>query len=124
MRSKHVRVCGALLAGVAMAAVLRAQEQPPAEPSASAPVALPADQAVPQNGDDPASATPEAETKGPPADAASDPSDPSAASQTPAADDKDAAGPPGKAPTGKSPARFEPTEKVRADFDVSFPVDI
>ena len=23
-----------------------------------------------------------------------------------------------------TPARFEPTEKVRADFDVSFPVDI
>jgi len=23
-----------------------------------------------------------------------------------------------------SPARFEPTEKVRADFDVSFPIDI
>jgi hypothetical protein len=25
---------------------------------------------------------------------------------------------------GPTPARFEPTEKVRADFDVSFPVDI
>jgi len=25
---------------------------------------------------------------------------------------------------GTSPGRFEPTEKVRADFDVSFPVDI
>jgi hypothetical protein len=28
------------------------------------------------------------------------------------------------ASTGPSPARFEPTEKVRADFDVSFPIDI
>ena len=28
------------------------------------------------------------------------------------------------APTGSSPTRFEPTEKVRADFDVSFPIDI
>jgi hypothetical protein len=27
-------------------------------------------------------------------------------------------------PTAPSPARFEPTEKVRADFDVSFPIDI
>jgi hypothetical protein len=27
-------------------------------------------------------------------------------------------------PKGPSPARFEPTEKVRADFDVSFPIDI
>lgn len=25
---------------------------------------------------------------------------------------------------GPTPERFEPTEKVRADFDVSFPVDI
>ncbi|HSQ69179.1 MAG TPA: hypothetical protein VLM41_03780 [Steroidobacteraceae bacterium] len=25
---------------------------------------------------------------------------------------------------GSTPDRFEPTEKVRADFDVSFPVDI
>jgi hypothetical protein len=28
------------------------------------------------------------------------------------------------APKGSSPSRFEPTEKVRADFDVSFPIDI
>jgi hypothetical protein len=27
-------------------------------------------------------------------------------------------------PKGPSPSRFEPTEKVRADFDVSFPIDI
>ena len=27
-------------------------------------------------------------------------------------------------PRGPSPNRFEPTEKVRADFDVSFPIDI
>jgi uncharacterized membrane protein len=28
------------------------------------------------------------------------------------------------ASTASSPAHFEPTEKVRADFDVSFPIDI
>ena len=27
-------------------------------------------------------------------------------------------------PTGPPPARFNPTEKVRADFPVSFPIDI
>ncbi|RPI15884.1 MAG: hypothetical protein EHM60_03520 [Lysobacterales bacterium] len=27
-------------------------------------------------------------------------------------------------PAGSTPSRFEPTEKVRADFDVSFPIDI
>ncbi len=28
------------------------------------------------------------------------------------------------APSGPPPARFNPTEKVRADFPVSFPIDI
>jgi hypothetical protein len=32
--------------------------------------------------------------------------------------------PPGTAPSGPPPARFDPTEKVRADFPVSFPIDI
>ena len=27
-------------------------------------------------------------------------------------------------PAAASPERFEPTDKVRADFDVSFPIDI
>ena len=32
--------------------------------------------------------------------------------------------PAGTAPAGPPPARFTPTEKVRADFPVSFPIDI
>jgi len=32
--------------------------------------------------------------------------------------------PPAPAPSKSSPQRFEPTEKVRPDFDVAFPVDI
>jgi hypothetical protein len=32
--------------------------------------------------------------------------------------------PNGSAPKGPSPQRFVPTEQVRADFDVSFPIDI
>jgi hypothetical protein len=32
--------------------------------------------------------------------------------------------PPEVAPAGPSPERFNPTEKVRADFPVSFPIDI
>ena len=32
--------------------------------------------------------------------------------------------PPDTAPAGPPPARFNPTEKVRADFPVSFPIDI
>lgn len=44
----------------------------------------------------------------------------------PAAEEKEAVGEQGRKPgvVGPTPARFEPTEKVRADFDVSFPVDI
>jgi hypothetical protein len=40
--------------------------------------------------------------------------------------DTDAPAPATDAPAsrGGSPTRFEPTEKVRADFDVSFPIDI
>jgi hypothetical protein len=32
--------------------------------------------------------------------------------------------PPDTEPVGPSPQRFNPTEKVRADFPVSFPIDI
>ncbi len=32
--------------------------------------------------------------------------------------------PPGTVPSGPPPDRFNPTEKVRADFPVSFPIDI
>jgi hypothetical protein len=49
------------------------------------------------------------------------------AKDAPAAPAKDAAGPaPGAKPAdGKpSPLHFEPTEKTRADFEVSFPTDI
>jgi cell division septation protein DedD len=63
------------------------------------------------------------------------PPPPAAASATPAqpAPAASEAAPPGEAPAQQakpppspaaSPARFEPTEKVRADFDVSFPIDI
>ena len=50
--------------------------------------------------------------------------------KVPAKPDPDAAkddtqtSPSGSAPKGPSPQRFVPTEQVRADFDVSFPIDI
>jgi len=51
--------------------------------------------------------------------------------RTEGAEGKDAKAPPAAAEAdrktgvvGPTPERFEPTEKVRADFDVSFPVDI
>ena len=55
---------------------------------------------------------------------AAGPATPEPAAPAPAADPKaaDKTNPP--ATSTSTPARFEPTEKVRADFDVSFPIDI
>ena len=93
--SRSLRRVALLFAGVlAGITVLRAQE-PPATPS-PAPAAGPA--------------TPEPAA---PASAPTPAADPKAASKT---------NPP--ATSSSTPARFEPTEKVRADFDVSFPIDI
>jgi hypothetical protein len=93
--SRSLRRAALLFAGVlAGITALRAQE-PPATPS-PAPAAGPATQ-------EPAAPAP---APGPAAD-------PKAADKT---------NPPGTSTS--TPARFEPTEKVRADFDVSFPIDI
>ena len=56
-------------------------------------------------------------------------SPPPAASGTPPAPAGEVGSKPGEgsappAPSKSSPQRFEPTEKVRPDFDVAFPVDI
>jgi hypothetical protein len=51
--------------------------------------------------------------------------DETAPAQEPAAEDDELPPlPPDVAPAGPSPQRFNPTEKVRADFPVSFPIDI
>jgi hypothetical protein len=93
--SRSLRRAALLFAGVlAGITALRAQE-PPASPS-PAPAAGPA--------------TPEPAASAPAPPAATDPK---AAGKT---------NPP--ATSTSTPARFEPTEKVRADFDVSFPIDI
>lgn len=56
---------------------------------------------------------------------APDTGDPSAPPQEPAAEDDELPPlPPDAASAGPSPQRFNPTEKVRADFPVSFPIDI
>ena len=96
--SRSLRLAVLVFAGVlAVAAALRAQESPPA----SAPPAA--------GGPAPAATT------GPSRDPEPAPGDDAvAAAAAPTADPR----------AGPSPARFEPTEKVRADFDVSFPIDI
>ena len=93
---RHLLLALLLFAGVlSVVTVLRAQE------SAPAPAATPAT---------PANAAREATPSG-------------ESSAQPAAGAPDGAAP-APAPKGPSPSRFEPTEKVRADFDVSFPIDI
>ena len=85
---------------LAVAGVLRAQQ--PTAPAPSPPASAPAPSASPPSTAAPSTAAP---ASGPPA--ASPP-----ASTAPAAK------------PGRTQDRFEPSEKVRADFDVSFPVDI
>jgi hypothetical protein len=95
--SRSLRLATLLFAGVlAVVTVLRAQESPPATAPAERTAPAQATQAAP---------APPATAGEPAADAPAGP-----------------AAPP--APRGATPTRFEPTEKVRADFDVSFPIDI
>ena len=108
----------AVLFAFAGAAVLRAQDAPEPE-------------ALPPTAETPPVATPPDDAVEPAADAGDDAAPTGSTSESPAAapspgpadadDTRDEAAP---APKGPSPNRFEPTEKVRADFDVSFPVDI
>jgi len=87
---------------LAVVTVLRAQEAPPA-------AAPPATSAAPAPSEAPAEAAPAGDA---------------AADEQPATTNANKV-PARPAPaSGPSPARFEPTEKVRADFDVSFPIDI
>jgi hypothetical protein len=114
--SRSLRVAVAMFAGVlAVVTVLRAQETPPAAP-ATAPAEIPPGAAA--SGAD---ASTEAPASGPAAAEAQEDSvatsEPSAAADTPASADR-------PRPVGPTPGRFEPTEKVRADFDVAFPIDI
>jgi len=103
--SRNLRLALALFLGaLAAATALRAQEPSKAAQPASAPASEPVTDAA---ADPPAAASSEvAESTAPEGDKAA---------PATATDRK-----PASAPSG----RFEPTEKVRADFDVSFPVDI
>jgi hypothetical protein len=61
------------------------------------------------------------------ADRGSEPAEPpksEAEAANPQAQDETQRPPAGSAGRGPSPQRFVPTEQVRADFDVSFPIDI
>jgi hypothetical protein len=103
--SRNLRFAVLLLLGaLAAATALRAQEPPkatvPAPSAASEPAA-------------------ESATEPPVAASSED-----AEGVAPEGDKPKPAGEADRKPVGSSSGRFEPTEKVRADFDVSFPVDI
>jgi hypothetical protein len=77
-----------------------------AEPPPAAPAATPAEAKAPATSEQP-------------------PASPSAAAKTDAAEDEEKLPPaPSSADKKASPQRFVPSEQVRADFDVSFPIDI
>jgi hypothetical protein len=98
--SRSLRLTLVLFAGVlAAASVLRAQEMPPAAPVPT-PAPAPAEPA-------PAETRPAESTTG---ESPAETNPPAPADRT--------------RPVGPTPGRFEPTEKVRADFDVAFPIDI
>ncbi len=82
------------------------------DPPRPAPAAPPA--APPAATQDPAS-------EAPPQEAPAAPPPPAAA---PEEEERLPPLPSGTRPTGPTPQRFDPTEKVRADFPVSFPIDI
>jgi hypothetical protein len=84
----------AFLGALAAATALRAQDPSKAPVAAPPPASQPASQPASKPAAEPPAAAPSDE-------AATD-----------------------RKPAGASSGRFEPTEKVRADFDVSFPVDI
>jgi hypothetical protein len=95
--SRSLRLALLLFAGaLAVAGVLRAQETAP--PAPAAPAATGPSEAPPAAGE-------------PARDPAAEAGRPTAKGSSPAN-------------AGPTPGRFEPTEKVRADFDVAFPVDI
>ena len=101
---RHLLLALLLFAGVlSVVTVLRAQESAPASAGKpAAPAGTPGSDAA-NSGRDPA---------------------PDAVPPTTPSADAPAGTTAAPAPKGASPSRFEPTEKVRADFDVSFPIDI
>lgn len=100
----------ACVPGTALAIDPAQTTRPPVAAPATAPVTAPAPTTTPA----PAATTPPATA---PASAP--------ATATTAGDDDEAAmkAPPPKA-TGATPQKFNPTEKVRADYPVAFPIDI
>lgn len=108
---------------IAFVALLAAFAAPAIEPpkTAPAPASLPAKETPAKPDAQPAVPADDAAPAEKPADDAAKP----AATAPADADDEELPPlPPDAVPAGPPPQRFNPTEKVRADFPVSFPIDI
>ena len=103
---KHASTSAWLVAGFAAATLALAQQPPPAEPTAEPPPSTAAETPSPTPPTTAEAPAPAAKDNPPAATTGPDP-----AANKPAA-------------ARGSPQRFEPSEKVRADFDVAFPIDI
>lgn len=116
------------LACVAGITVLRAQETPPAsDGAASAAAEGSAAQTQDQGEKIEFPDAPDPNAAPPPAPRAPAASEAPAAGEEEGTDEEEPppeSGPRTPGVVGDTPGHFEPTEKVRADFDVSFPVDI
>jgi hypothetical protein len=101
---RNMRWIAVLAASVVVAALAI---EPPSQPAPGAPAKPGPTQAEPE---------PESEAK---------PGEEPAPAEEPAEEEEELPPlPPDTEPVGPSPQRFNPTEKVRADFPVSFPIDI
>jgi hypothetical protein len=103
---KHASTSALLVAGFAAVTLALAQQPPAAEPTPQPPPSTAAETPTP---------TPPTTAEAP-TPAGKDDSPTAATGPEPAANKPAAA--------RGSPQRFEPSEKVRADFDVAFPIDI
>jgi hypothetical protein len=142
--SRDLRGLLLALACIAGTMVARAQDTPPASqspseqsspaqeaPASDEPAGAPADEEIkfPDAPDPGAPGTPPAAKKpqtAPPADAPEDAKADAPEGNSATEDEEPPADATPRTPgvVGPTPEHFEPTEKVRADFDVSFPVDI
>jgi len=114
------------LACVAGITILRAQETPPAD-AETAPVAEPDSTEAPAEGEKiefPDAPDPTAAPSKPPAAPTTEAPAAAAGAEVDEEEPPPETTPRTPGVVGDTAGHFEPTEKVRADFDVSFPVDI
>jgi hypothetical protein len=115
---KHASTSALLVAGFAAVTLALAQQPPAAEPTAEPPPSTAAEPTA----EPPPSTAAETPTPTPPTTAEAPA--PAGEDDAPTATTGPEPAPNKPAAARGSPQRFEPSEKVRADFDVAFPIDI